>query len=128
MNAFLVSEKHVLTIAKEYVRRVDMDEGDIARILYIAKLLWSANVKSVNYQYDRSNRRGKINIANLDLAAKFTETELLKLVNCLDYQSCEYPEWGKSPAKKILRELAENLVTHGATMVGKKYDDAEWEI
>jgi len=142
MSAWLVSEKHVLAVANEYVCRVELgghrrtDSGDYTMIMSVAKVLWSANVKSVNTLYDKTHRRGRINMRNLDLFAGYRDGALLKLVDCLDYQSCEYDGWAGSKAKAMLNQLEETL-THNVCREGHDYDvcreghdynNADWGI
>ena len=133
MSAWLVSEKHVLAVANEYVCRVELggrrrtDSGDYTMIVNVAKALWSANVKSVNTRYNETHRRGRINIRNLDLFAGYSDGAMLKLVDCLDYQSCEYDGWTGSKAKAMLTQLEHCLVQCGASR-GHDYNLGEWGI
>ena len=135
MSAWLVSEKHVLAVANEYVCRVELggrrrtDSGDYTMIVNVAKSLWSANVKSVNTRYNETHRRGRINIRNLDLFAGYSDGAMLKLVDCIDYQSCEYDGWTGSKAKAMLTLLEYDLVhSGGASRDGHDYNNAEWGI
>ena len=133
MSAWLVSENHVLAVANEYVCRVELggrrrtDSGDYTMIVDVAKSLWSANVKSVNTRYNETHRRGRINIRNLDLFAGYSDGAMLKLVDCLDYQSCEYDGWTGSKAKAMLTQLEHCLVQCGASR-GHDYNLGEWGI
>ena len=133
MSAWLVSEKHVLAVANEYVCRVELGgrrrtySGDYTMIVNVAKALWSANVKSVNTRYDETRRRAKINIRNLDLFAGYSDGAMLKLVDCLDYQSCEYDGWTGSKANAMLTQLEHCLLQCGASR-GHDYDLGEWGI
>ena len=135
MSAWLVSENHVLAVANEYVCRVELggrrrtDSGDYTMIVNVAKSLWSANVKSVNTRYNETHRRGRINIRNLDLFAGYSDGAMLKLVDCIDYQSCEYDGWTGSKAKAMLTLLEYDLVhSGGASRDGHDYNNAEWGI
>ena len=134
MSAFLVSEKHVLAVANEYVCRVHLggrrrtDGGDYTMIMDVAKVLWSANVKSVNTRYNGTSRRGRINIRNLDLSVWYSGGAVLKLVDCIDYQSCEFDGWDDSKARAMLTILEYDLVHSGASRDGRDYNNAEWGI
>jgi hypothetical protein len=44
-------------------------------------------------------------------------------IDCLEYQSCEHPEWEASWAARFLDALRAQLI---GCLEG--YDDAEWEI
>src|SRR5260364_202041 len=47
--------------------------------------------------------------------------QAIKYCHCLNYQSCEYPQWERSEAKTLLDEMRETFVRH---MPG--YDEAQW--
>lgn len=72
----------------------------------LGQLLWDENVKSVNYRYNESNQAPRYvhqPVAGIQPMA------VLKKIHCLEYQSCEHPEWEKSHAASILKQL-ERLV------------------
>lgn len=133
MSCWLVSEKHVLVVANEYVCRVELggrrtDSGDYTMIMDVAKVLWSANVKSINARYDETRRRGRINLHNLNLSAVYSGGEVLKHVYCLEYQSDEYTGWADSKANAMLKLLAYDLIMGGASIDSDDYHHAEWGI
>jgi len=129
-----VSEKHILAVANEYVCRVDLggrrrtDSDDIPMIMVVAKLLWSANVRSINARYNTTHRRGRINAKNIN-SAIYSVDAILKLIDCLDYQSCEFDGWDRCKAKAMLTLLEYDLVYSGAASRDSlDYNNAEWCI
>jgi hypothetical protein len=53
----------------------------------------------------------------------WSPVEVLKAIRCLDYQSCEHPEWASSEAKSYLDALTMACVVKLPGM-----DDAPWGI
>ncbi len=49
--------------------------------------------------------------------------EAIKAVNCLEYQSCEHPEWESSLAHRICQEI-KSAAVHDLP----GYDNAAWEL
>jgi hypothetical protein len=48
---------------------------------------------------------------------------VIKAADCLDYQSCEHPEWDKSEAKQLL-----DAIRAAAISKLPGYEEAEWAI
>ena len=103
MSAFICSKLHIQTIAQHYVQI--MKTGDA---LEIANILHRENIKSVNYRYDEKTRYRAWK--NLNDVQPVSLVQLYKLVQCLDYQSCEHNEWKASKAYSLLVELEATIV------------------
>ena len=56
-------------------------------------------------------------------AHAYTAVEILKAIDCYEYQSCEHDEWATSTAAKFCNELRGKLI---GFLPG--YDAAPWEI
>lgn len=125
MSAFIVSEKHVKTIAHYYNQLIDQNSS----IDNITKILWSENVKSVNYRYNEKSRRPKLN-NNVKPLTNINNIQLLKLIHCLQYQSCETPNWNKSKSSKLLQKILDLSVFQSIASLGRssEYIDAKWHI
>jgi hypothetical protein len=69
-----------------------------------AELLHAENVASVNYRYTASDQPEHIEVTaeHFTAAKAWTLAEQLEAVGCLEYQSCEHPEWPISTAKQLL--------------------------
>jgi hypothetical protein len=129
MSAFIVSTNQVMAIAASYVVNVTLSNKTgallpVDDIFKIAKVLMKANIVSVNYRYNEKTRMPSFNNAHYDLTC--SDMQILKLINCLDYQSCEVSTWNKSKAKKILDELS--LTILGKLCNNAEYDHCQWTI
>lgn len=64
--------------------------------------------------------------------ADTTVAQIVKSIDCLDYQSCEHKEWGNSQARTFLGALRDRVMLTAETYkeLGERcpvgYDDAEW--
>lgn len=80
MSAFLCSDFHLSVIAHKAA-------PDNAQEL--ANRLKAVNIHSVNFRYDEKTRKTKCKLAPATEAAKYTEADFIRLVQCWSYQSCE---------------------------------------
>lgn len=87
MSAFVCSDRHIATIAVRYA-----ELAKTAAPQDIANQLKAINIASVNFRY-----RQNIPISPCDLSEvapdNFQYSDLLALCECLDYQSCERPDY-----------------------------------
>jgi len=96
----------------------------------IGEMLLQENVKSVSYRYEDSeitNLPGKVNaewiipfIYRYTYAVP-TAVEVIKIIQCYEYQSCEHDEWELSSAKSFCDALTKAQFDR---LPG--YDDAPW--
>lgn len=86
-----------------------------------AELLFSENVKSVNYRYKESS--DTTGIIYDPFAPDLLPIEVIKACDCLAYQSCEHPEWDDSLSCKLLKQIQRTAITGLAG-----YGEARWEI
>ena len=94
-----------------------------------ARILLAENIRSVEYLYSDANDM----IGDRDIAVsceeyhggryRFAPVQILKLCDCLDYQSCEPNDWQDSAAFELLERIR-----HAAIRTLPGYDDAEWGI
>jgi hypothetical protein len=98
-------------------------------------ILWAENVASVHYRYPGEDvdtlpgtyaADGRHEVSHGYTFSRLgklpTAVEAFSLIACLDYQSCEHPEWIDSEAYRILDQLKEALIRH---LPG--YSAAPWE-
>jgi hypothetical protein len=112
----------------------------------LATTLAKENLRSVEYRYpdtkghaaceflDFKNNRAYIaacadpwHLSNQQppQPPKFTPVEIIKLIDSLDYQSCETPNWEKTTAYKWLNQI----VRYAATAIDPvKYENAQWAL
>jgi hypothetical protein len=79
MSAFICSDLHIATVA-QFVA------PDNAQNL--ADKLKQINIASVNYRYNEKTRTTK---CKMQIKDGLTIDDVAKLIDCLDYQSCENP-------------------------------------
>jgi len=97
----------------------------------VGQMLIDECVKSVAYRYEDDNVTDLPGPTNaywlipyqLGFSCKTpTPVELLKLVNCYAYQSCEHPDWHDSEAYRLCQSLKSFAIN---SLTG--YDEAPWE-
>lgn len=69
----------------------------------VGTILKTANYESVNYRYQENTEVGTYNYRTVgDIGgALIPWGQVLKSLDCYEYQSCEHPEWETSLAKAI---------------------------
>ena len=110
----------------------DIKEHDLSDAATVARILITENIKSVCHRYNEDEATYYFEELSADVTAadrahvkaiQFTPIQLIKLIHCLDYQSCEHPGWKDSLAKRMLDHLEAGLVYQ---IPG--YEDAPWGI
>jgi hypothetical protein len=88
MSAFICSDKHFAVVAKALFAQHTSAQQ-------FADALKRENIKSVNYRYGESTRFRKVdlNAATADEVKQYDGHDLLCLLTCIDYQSCEHPDY-----------------------------------
>lgn len=84
MSAFILSDLHFSTIAI-YIHHLDYNIG----IQELADKLKSINIDSVNYRYKENARKSKCKIINNFDNTRYDKFDIIRLIQCWDYQSCE---------------------------------------
>ena len=113
MSAFICSDKHFAVVAKALF-------ASPTEAQQFADALKRENIKSVNHRYNERTRFRKV---DLDAATKadvnqYDGSHILVLLDCIDYQSCEHPDYDRTRielAKRWLRiqgANADNVPTH----------------
>jgi hypothetical protein len=128
MSAFIVNPNHISALVRWACRaRVCVYYGNPSRRLDIpgneqeaCDILLAENVKSYNYRYDETIEETMVYDA---FATSLRPIDVIKACHCLEYQSCEHPEWESSTAKAIV-----TAIEGTATRALPGYDDAPWEI
>ena len=143
MSAFVVSDKHISAIVQAVYgtdyrgfntwRYLGDPEPTQEQAATLAKAQQEANIlmqechRSVAFRYKhhadvpQAPWQGKV---KLDLNAEpVGAVQALKLIQCLDYQSCETDDWDNTTACKLLDRYRRLLVSK---LPG--YDDCHWAI
>jgi hypothetical protein len=106
MSAFICSDKHFAVVAKALFASPTAQQQ-------FADALKRENIKSVNHRYKESTRFRKVdlNAATADDVNQYDGHDMLCLLMCIDYQSCEHPDYNNtyfSLAERMLRALGNN--------------------
>jgi hypothetical protein len=129
------SEVRWMKVAPAGLSELATREGEITAD-ELGFILWAENVASVRYRYpdvDTDEMPGTYDDDQPEVTHGYTYTDrprqprptavqALKLISCLDYQSCEHDGWKDSEAFAILASLKDNLI---GCLPG--YSDAPWE-
>lgn len=115
MSAFIHHPEHIISIVAS-AAQLNIGPLTVGRTTYrlhipadcdkLCRLLYAANVRSVNSRYNERTRlkmTGRYhtsgNYSRMNAAA------LCKAIDSLDYQSCERPDWAASLAGRLLTQL-----------------------
>ena len=113
MSAWVVSELHISAIVgfayhycpDSHIFRLRKEAPEVVPDV-IGQILLDENYKSVNYRYpDDTPGWGRFHY-EWDLSRlPVNPVAVLSLIACLEYQSCEHPEWEQSEAHAILKTI-----------------------
>jgi hypothetical protein len=132
MSAFIVGNDHIDALMTYCIDnrvsfwngtdRVDITSDNAEEI---GRILLDENVKSVHYRYEGRIEPDEKNAAADYGFRRFGPIEPLKAiwgVRCLEYQSCEHPEWENSIAWRISQAIIHEAIRHIPC------DEGMWEI
>lgn len=88
----------------------------------VGAMLWRQNLMSVNHRYGSKNPVDREFSFSMATPLR-SPLELLKLVECYHYNSCDHPSWKTSEAKSFTEQLQFKLIRE---LPG--YDAAPWDI
>ncbi len=133
MSAFVCSEKHINTIVGygslhkvTFYTEPPGAPGGVRNEIYgnetkVASLLLNENIRSVNGRYAQADEFQTLQFKQVSLNT--TPVQVLKLINCLQYQSCENDDYKDSDAYKCIK-----AIEGAAIRKLPGYDAAEWCI
>lgn len=87
MSAFICSDKHISTVAQYFFA---MDSKGAQSF---ADSLKRENILSVNYRYQENEPITPVYMGAADPLTAHSIDDIAALVACLDYQSCEHPDY-----------------------------------
>jgi hypothetical protein len=91
MSAFICSDKQFAVVAKALFASPTAAQQ-------FADALKRENIKSVNHRYDETTRFRKVdmNTATPDDVNRYDGHDIMCLLTCIDYQSCEHPDYNNT--------------------------------
>jgi len=89
---------------------------------HVGRMLLLENMRSVSHRYDDPLELPTYEY-NAMQAPSLTPVEVLKIIACYEYQSCEHPGWQHSQAKAFCSALRHKMISH---LPG--YDEAPWGL
>ena len=128
MSAWIVSKQHIDALVTSFLglHTFSFRQAQTpADNNLIGQMLWDANYRSVNYRYDRKDSAPEYIFAPVNTFEnkKLTTVDILKLIDCYEYQSCENIDWPKSQAYAFCDSLRRDLISKV-----DGYRDAPWGI
>lgn len=93
----------------------------------VANLLKRENIRSVNYRYNERTRITPCDIEKATLGG-WTLTGLVNLARCIDYQSCERPDYEKSRAHHMLVRIIAFLLLEMPEVDQRLKANPTWSI
>lgn len=133
MSAYLVDHATINAIVAYALARFQGSRQAVTladdRILFIrdadaiGDVLWKENNRSVNYRYDESTPAPAFRFDPGRAIPVANPGAFCKLLACLEYQSCETPDWERTAAYRLiarLRELACELIAG--------FEEAPWGL
>lgn len=129
MSAYIVDEHHINALVNfgrservtVWDKQRDLMHDFWKDYIMLGQVLVDENYKSVNYRY-REHTTPYVYVFHYDTKPR-TPVQILKAINCLEYQSCGHPEYYSSLAYDILQNLV-----HSAIYLLPGYDEAAYEI
>jgi len=99
-----------------------------SKVHALGECLWYENQLSVWHRYPADERERHIYLypcknGHFDVPALRPVVEVIKLIDCLEYQSCEHDAWETSAARKFCVDLRHRLTSY---LPG--YDAAPWGL
>ncbi len=124
MSAFICDRAHIAAIVEAYREHCKTGASD-AELSEIGADLWAENWASVTYRYPRVPAPAPQPVYGAHRKPKrhYWPVEVAKALRCLEWQSCEHPAWKKSEARRLLHEIAWELLCKL-----RGYDAAPWCI
>lgn len=89
----------------------------------VGAILWRENDRSVCARYKGDENSAQADGYRFKMQTPPKAVEVLKAINCLEYQSCEHDGWKNSTAKALLERIFSEWV---ARLPG--YDSAAWSV
>jgi len=108
----------------------EVRHGDLEAAAKLGQMLWDENIRGVSHRYPGESTdtlpgpcRESFKFTERDVQTdrKIDPVQLLKSLSCLEYQSCDRPEFKDSEAAHVIERMRGSAIC-----ALKGYDRAEW--
>jgi hypothetical protein len=131
MSAFIVSKQHIDAIVTTALAWRVPTPGNHGTRMHrfssaaqeLGQMLWTENFRSVNFLYRDERPEKQLYQPNFYSAKVLDPVQALKAIACLEYQSCEHPDWEASEAHRFAEAFRCEAISR---LPG--YEEAAWEI
>lgn len=135
MSAFMVGREHIWAIVDAWRKDHERWSGapTFETLAEHGQMLWDENRESVEFRYPDCKGNDLPGPIGCDFVygthelgmtkPNYTPVQILKACHCLEYQSCEHPNWEHSDAHTFLVHVSQAMERK---LPG--YEKAEWEI
>lgn len=128
MSAFVLSQKHINVLTSawsiynlKYAYNPQTRKSEDLTPTQVGKILLKQNVCSVNYRY---NEKEPVPPFRYDpFGPPYSLVQILKALDCYDYQACETPDYQGTLAASIVNTIRSRIIK---MLPG--YEEADWEI
>lgn len=136
MSAFIVDPEHINVMIWAAAHKVNRHHGPLRwyygnpthagqvshdNVDQVGQMLLDENAASVNYRYTEDDVF--VYEYRPPQHTNWSVVELLKAIDCYEYQACEHPDWAQSQAHAFCQALRLRLIS---ALPG--YDAASWRI
>lgn len=137
-SAFAIDAKAMLEICTSVLGATDDEMIDIHTrnpdgLTSLMGRAWACvkneNIKSVNHRYDESTPLVRPEALPKSEVTIVDPLTLHALIRCVNYQSCEHPEWERSAARRLLHRITAEIAPPPSTPAQKcAYEQLPWSI
>ena len=119
MSSYIVDKEHIEQIVLYVYKLKGLDSLNyyyqeklikFDSVGNVAKELSKANCEGVNYRYDDDNKPYDFNDLSIDSLKVVNPLQVIQMIKCLKYQSCDNPNYKNSLANSILSTMTDFIV------------------
>lgn len=128
MSAFICSDVQVIKAVLGWAKHTAQTRLTPDNLVEKMNILMRENVRSVNWRYGERTRHKKIKVVVPYMDAYVPEPieQIVQWLRCLDYNSCERPDYERSKAYTLNMKMQQALLM---TMVGRRrFDSTKWTV
>ena len=120
MSSYIVDKEHIEQIVLYAYKLKGVNSLNYyhkkERIIFesvgnVAEELSKANCEGVNYRYDENYKPYDFDLSYGNLHVK-NPLQVIQLIRCLEYQSCDNPNYDNSLGNTILKTITEHIVSY----------------